>query len=269
LQTIVPCSTKEHVVGNIGATHLLQNNFDSTAALYIGFAAVWGGSWLLANNNLEMHRVALGRPGGSQARRLRAVTVIWFSAATVLALVAFLRPDVRLPPPVIPALVATLAVLYAVLLWRTARGQQPPTAKQALQSWNAGVGLQRWRAYFGALILLGAALGNLPWSFALAAGVGDVAVGLWAAWLQRRGTLQLIEPSLAHKLAFTTFGVADLVNAGRLGGAVVVPWLLERQLPVFLLMLPLFGVPILLVTHFWMLRCALGSRDGSSAATSS
>jgi hypothetical protein len=136
------------------------------------------------------------------------------------------------------------------LLFSLGIARHPELSQRATQAdlldWY---GLQSLRAYFGAVIIIGAALGLLPWAFALSAGVGDIAVGLIAQALKRRAVRNPIAA-----WSFTLAGMADLINAGRMGAVVVTPWLLERQMPGFLLMLPLFGVPLMLANHVQTIR---------------
>jgi hypothetical protein len=235
-----------------------------TVSLYLAFFAIWIGSVLLMRDTVRLHYGADSADKLNTTARMRFRTwlLIWLAIATVLSVLAFLNPAVRLPGFVIPASVVLLALAYGSVLRKLTQHQ----GSNSSDAWRVALGLQRWRAYFGGLILLGGALSLLPWSFALAAGLGDIFVGLWAMWLHRLANKQGRNLSLTTIYAFTILGVADLINAGRLGGAVVLPWLIERNMPGFILLLPLFGVPIMLVTHFWILRSKRLANDGAQTA---
>jgi hypothetical protein len=222
-----------------------------TVSLYLAFFAIWIGSVLLIRDTVRLHYGAdsADKLNTTARMRFRTLLLIWLAIATVLSVLAFLNPAVRLPGFVIPASVVLLALAYGSVLRKLTQHQ----------------GSNSSDAYFGGAILLGGALSLLPWSFALAAGLGDIFVGLWAMWLHRLANKQGRNLSLTTIYAFTILGVADLINAGRLGGAVVLPWLIERNMPGFILLLPLFGVPIMLVTHFWILRNRL-TNDGAQTA---
>ncbi len=202
-------------------------------------AAVAAGSILLA--------VVVWRFYG-RGRFVASYLGAWLLLALVAAVAAMVNPQLRIAPAVLPAAIVTLTVLFTVTVAMRQDLRQRADAA-TLGDW---FGLHALRIYFGLVILAGAALGLLPWTFALAAGLGDLAVGLVGAVLRASAWHGARHPALAW--AFTLIGMADLLNAGRLGATVVVPWLLERQLPGFLLLLPLFGVPLLLSTHVQTIR---------------
>lgn len=210
-----------------------------------GLAAVAAGSVALA--------VMIWRFYG-RSRFAASVLGAWLLAAMAAAVAAMLNPQLRIAPALLPAAIVTLTVLstLTVLLRRDLRRRADAAT---LGDW---FGLHTVRIYFGLVILAGAALGLLPWTFAWAAGLGDIAVGLAGAALRASAWRGARHPAVAW--AFTLIGMTDLLNAGRMGAVVVVPWLLERQLPGFLLLLPLFGVPLLLSTHVLTIRHLLARR---------
>jgi hypothetical protein len=61
-------------------------------------------------------------------------------------------------------------------------------------------------------------------------------------------------------VGFAIVGIADLLNALRLGVQVAVPALVASQTPPMLLMLPFYVVPVLLAQHLLMLR-RMNSRE--------
>jgi hypothetical protein len=198
------------------------------------FAVVWLLSLALAWQLWRFHM---------RGRFMAGYLGLWFGVASAVGLLFMLHPGLPLPAWVLPAAIVGLAVLFTVLSRRHPRLSERVRGA-TLPEWY---GLQVLRAPFGLLILAGGALGVLPRSFAWAAGFGDLAVGVAALLLRRwpgqgRGGVMLAT-------LFTLVGVADLLNAGRLGATAVVPWLAERGLPAFLPMLPFFGVPIFISLH--------------------
>lgn len=184
---------------------------------------------------------------------------LWFALALAVALAFLVMPGQQLPPWLVPAAIVILTLQFTLLLsWRA--DLQANRQCASLPDWT---GLQTLRAPFGLVILAGGLLGLIPEQFAWAAGLGDVAVGLTALLLRRFQLSDLSGRVVAW--VFTAAGMADLINAGRLGGALVVPWLAERQLPGFLTMLPFLGVPIFLALHIQtaqlLLRAAPGGRQ--------
>jgi len=106
----------------------------------------------------------------------------------------------------------------------------------------------------GVVFLIGLALGRVPAAFALPAGLGDIAVGLSAYFVARRGRTALRRFSYA--------GIADLVVALTIG-ALTVPGTIRlaglgpantavTELP--LVLIPTAAVPLALVLHFAVLR---------------
>jgi hypothetical protein len=231
----------------LASTSPLMINGSVWPIAWAGLAAVAAGSVALA--------VVIWRFYG-QGRFVASVLGAWLLVATAAAAAAMINPQLRIAPALLPATIVTLTVLstLTVVLRRDLR-QRADAA--TLGDW---FGLHVLRIYFGFVILAGAALGLLPWAFALAAGLGDLATGFAGAALRASAWRGARHSAVAW--TFTLIGMADLLNAGRMGAAVVVPWLLERQLPGILLLLPLFGVPLLLSTHVLTIRHLLAHRSG-------
>lgn len=216
-------------------------------SLWMCFAAVVLLSFALARQNW--------RHLGSGAFITRHLG-LWFAMAAGLGVAFMSLPGQSLPPWLLPAAIAALTLQFALL-----QSQHPALRAQVqaagLADWYA---VQALRAPFGLVIVAGGLLGLLPASFAWAAGLGDVAVGIAALVLRRHAgsaTGPWSPATRACAWLFTLLGAADLLNAGRLGGAVVVPWLVEQQLPGFLPIVPFFGVPIFLANHLQMARLLL------------
>jgi hypothetical protein len=208
----------------------------NTIALWSCFAAVLLGMAALARQNLRFY---------GNGRFIRTYFLIWGGLAIGIGLFNMLSPGFRFPAWFLPVSIISMTLLFSVSV--ASREELSQRATQAdLLDWY---GLQSLRAYFGTVIVVGAALGLLPWAFALSAGVGDIAIGLIAQVLRRRAVRSPIAA-----WSFSLAGIADLINAGRMGAVVVTPWLFERQMPGFLLMLPLFGVPLMLANHVQTIR---------------
>ena len=158
---------------------------------------------------------------------------------------AGLRP----PRPQIILAVLTLAASAAVF------------AIPVLRDWSKAMpiaGLVAWhltRLGAGAYFLLLARQGTLPGSFALPAGVGDIAVGVLAAVL-----LLTVSPGSVTGVcwyrAWNVFGLLDItfvvVNAARTGLAQPASMAPLLQLP--LSILPTFLVPTIFVCHFILIQ---------------
>jgi hypothetical protein len=175
---------------------------------------------------------------------IAVVLASWLLAAVVVGAsgtLAFLP----VPPPAV-AIALTAGIL--LLLWKSAAAWN---AVRAIPL-RALVAFHTCRAAAGALFLLLGARGELPASFAIPAGWGDLAVGLAAlpvaiACIPPRSTGQRRIVLLWNALgAIDTLAV--LANGFRLllqaGGAAAGPF---TVLP--LALLPTFVVPIVLTTH--------------------
>ncbi len=184
---------------------------------------------------------------GAKARQSRwiigsaVISAVWLVGLFLLGATGFFRND-ALPPRIPIALVSTLILGYLMLL--------SPTFRRIIaavpQHWL--IGLQAFRI-LGAVWLVRYFAGALPGLFALPAGIGDVATGLLApfvayAWYSGKPYAR----SLA--IAWTAFGMADLVNAVVLGtltnggaGGIVFP----------IALIPAYGVPRSFLIHCYSL----------------
>ncbi len=123
--------------------------------------------------------------------------------------------------------------------------------------WRLLMGL---RAGFGALLLAAGAAGIMPGSFALTAGLGDLAAAALA--LAAPGTLAP-GGNRAVRLAVFGFGLADFIGVAVQLVRVVVPWLLETKSPGLSLMLPWVVVPLLATVNLAGLRLVLKELQGA------
>jgi hypothetical protein len=184
---------------------------------------------------------------GARARQSRwiigsaVVAAAWLVGMFLLGAARVFRNDV-LPPRIPVALVATLLLGYLLLLSPTFRR----IVAAVPQHWL--IGIQTFRI-IGGVLLVRYFAGALPGLFALPAGIGDVATGLLApfvayAWYSGKPYARSVA------IAWTLFGMADLVNAVVLGaltnggaGGIVFP----------IVLIPVYGVPRAFLIHTYSL----------------
>jgi len=128
-------------------------------------------------------------------------------------------------------------------------------------SWLVGIQVYRVLGFMFLVLWWG---GHLPWQFALPAGIGDIAVGVFAAVA---ACMLIVNASYSHSAAYAwcLFGIADLVVAVTMGAltspgiihfmALDAPNMLITAYP--LVMIPIFAVPVSIILHglcLWKLR---------------
>jgi hypothetical protein len=203
--------------------------------------------------SIAMSTTVIPSPAGSTASRgigrtITLVLAIWFVLVVTLgAKGAFLgRPGA---PPVGMAIGFTAPLLLFFVWLRLSRSFRDFVLSLDLRLIS---GMQAWRfAGLGFLFLY--AYKVLPGSFALPAGLGDMAVGLAAPWM----ILGLARhPDFAVGAAFIRgnwLGILDLVVALGLGGsmAIAAPGAISTapMATVPLLLVPVFLVPLFLMLH--------------------
>lgn len=191
---------------------------------------------------------ALTRANSVHGRAIAALLAVWFAMAAAFAfmpgLVTWRQDNAAVQPAIILSTIAIAAALHAVPSVRAFFGGASLTPLLALFL---------WRAVFGFLLAMLWFAGGLPAAFALPAALGDIAVGLWAAfllWRLRSGA----PPPRLHLWLWNLAGLLDLLNVMRLAITVVVPWLAANpSMPQFPL-LPLFGVPLFIALHLHIWR---------------
>jgi len=169
------------------------------------------------------------------------VSAVWLVGVFLLGAAGVFRNDV-LPPRIPMMLVSTLLLGYLLLLSRTFRS----IVAAVPQHWL--IGIQAFRI-LGSVWLVRYFTGDLPGSFALPAGIGDVTTGLFAlfvayAWYSGKPYARSVA------IAWNLFGMADLVNAVALGaltnggaGGIVFP----------IALIPAYGVPRSFLIHSYSL----------------
>lgn len=179
------------------------------------------------------------------------ISVGWFAVVLVAAVAGAFHTPGDLPPVAIGLAVAVPPV---IAVWRAFRSERFRAWARSLDLGFLTL-LQTWRVGGLAFLAL-AATHSLPDGFAVPAGLGDVAVGMTAPLV----ALYVVGRGRAGRrayLAWTAFGILDLVNAVTMGVlysdsrigllATGVTTDLMEQLPMVLI--PAFGVPFTLVLH--------------------
>jgi hypothetical protein len=197
---------------------------------------------------------------GEESRRRRwiigsaAVQAVWLVGITLLAANDIFSIDA---PGIAIALLTTLAAGYLLLLSPTFRaiiGGIP-------QHWL--IGIQTFRILGGSFLLFRYLQGRLSGAFAIPAGVGDILTGLFAPlvvywWVARKPYAR------TAAIAWSLFGMADLVNAVALGGltgggggGIVFP----------IVLIPTYAVPRAFLVHSYSLIGVLRktARDSATA----
>lgn len=203
---------------------------------------------------------AAGRSGvpGSAQRNFRIgmalLLIAWLGAALLLAPApgSALTRGAFYISPLIPLFAIVPPAIVLLVLWLA------PSARRVLAAASLPllVGVQLYRV-IGAIFLVLLAQGQVPSSFALPAGWGDIVVGLTApvvAIALARGVRG--GPALA--VAWNVAGLLDLVVAVGMGTGLLAPLLapeLGRAAPaaamgVFpLILVPAFAVPVSILLH--------------------
>jgi hypothetical protein len=202
-------------------------------------------------------------------RAALVVLALWFGAALSAGLAGLFAPREPVRPPVELGLAALGPVLAFLVALATS-----PAARRFVRSLDLKVltFAQSWRIV-GAVFLALWAGEKLPAAFALPAGIGDVLVGVTAP-LVAFGVVPRLPARLALYLAWTGFGVLDLIVAVALGilhsgtvGGSVGPITTAVMGEVPLTLIPTFFVPLAMILHVAAAYRVL-SRPASSGSAS-
>ena len=209
---------------------------------------------------LDRAPASLTRPQQRRTAVAAGLTLAgWLSAASLLAVGGAFRA------PTIPPAIA-YPLVGIVLLGLLAVRRVAPLRRLVEEPWvqTRLVALHVWR-FAGGVFLIMAALGHVPWLFALPAGLGDIAVATMAPAVARRLRRGVGRRSA---LAWNVFGLADLLVAIGLG-ATTSPGAAQifttsptsELLSGFpLVLFPAFLVPVSFLTHLLSLRFLLRGR---------
>lgn len=220
--------------------------------------------------------LALGAErAGLPARRMAwtlggfsAILAIWFVAMGPLA-----RAGILLPPPTVtdPPFALMPLIGGALILWLLGRFTATGRAIIGGLDQRHLIGFQVFRV-MGGLFLLGWAMGNIPWQFALPAGIGDVWAGIAA--MQALGALNRGADN-AHALVLraNVIGLADFVVAVLTGLITSEGFLhlLSQDAPNIINLYPLalfpaYFVPLFIGFHLFSLA-SLGRRSEAAMPT--
>ena len=193
-------------------------------------------------------------------RAVFAILGIWFLAAAAIGRSGILVDRARPPLPQLVLVALTITVLVAV------------RAIPALRLWARSVDSRAYVAlhlsrFLGIYFLVLHARGELPESFAVPAGAGDILIAFLALILLGWGAPEP-GPRLRAYRYWNVLGLADivLVVVGATRLALAGPEAMARWLRLPLSLLPTFLVPLIIATHV-MLFGKLSGRDvrGASA----
>jgi hypothetical protein len=201
--------------------------------------------------------------------RIRDCIAGWFLAVLALSLFGLLRAGPSsLPIPI--GLALLMPLILGVLAYARSAGFRRLLLRAGLR-WLIGV--QLWRIA-GGLFLIDYARHELPASFALPAGVGDVLVGLAAPFVAvvaasgtsaaRRVVIGWCVAGIADLIVAVTMGVLNAPGKfGLLAGEVTTAPMLELPLS----LIPTFFVPLSILLHLIVLRRSpeIGRVHGTAA----
>ena len=197
--------------------------------------------------------------------KVMAVPAIWFAAAIGVSASGILHDP---PRPLLPLLIWAPVLAFLASYARSHR------LRQLVLSLDL-----RWPIFFhllrapiGATFLLMEAAGSLPSEFAIKAGVGDIVVGITAIFAMVCFPL-LSTLRTRTVLVWNTLGLADIlmvfVVAQRLLFLSGNPDALVELTRFPILIVPIFVVPMVLITHLVVFAQIWSNRDKGTYAASS
>ena len=244
--------------------------FDTIATLYVEAFGI-----LLTAAAVGLLSLGALHAGLTQGRAawalggLAALLALWFVAMGPLA-----RARLLLPPPTItdPPYALMPLVAGAAFLW--ALGRFTSTGRAILGGLDQRhlIGFQVFRV-MGGLFLLGWAMGEIPWQFALPAGLGDIWAGIAA--MAALGAISRGAPDArARVLRANVIGLADFAVAVVTGIVTSEGFLqlLSRDAPNIINLYPLalfpaFFVPLFIVFHLFSLAALRTDARASAPAS--
>lgn len=230
--------------------------FELIATLYVQFFGVFLTAVLLG---LLMFgalraRLAIGRLAWTFAA-MAAVLSLWFVMMGPLA-----QAGILLPPPTLtdPPFALMPLIGGALLLWGLGRFTASGQIILGSLEQRHLIGFQVFRL-MGALFLLGWAMGDIPWQFALPAGLGDICAGIAA--MQALSALNRGAPDARGKVIMANvIGLADFLVAVSIGLITSEGFLhlLSREAPNIINLYPLalfpaYFVPVFIAFHLFSL----------------
>jgi hypothetical protein len=203
--------------------------------------------------NTVQSRVVQSKPAMAPNSMLVAtiVLVLWFALVVVLAAnESFVTPQGTVPVPIALGFGIPIVLFFAGLgvsgSFRNFVFAADLRQATAIQAWRfAGIGFLALYAY-----------DVLPATFALPAGIGDIAIGITAPWILVALIRRPVFAASTTFIGWNLLGILDLVVAvstGALGSALAssaigeVTTLPMAHLP--LVLIPAFFVPIFIMLH--------------------
>ena len=208
--------------------------------------------WVMAQ---ALGRRATGDAGPAPLALLFGLGLAWLVAAAF----SHVQPLTELLRVVFPiGLALGLAVAGGSLAW--------PAARSAFDALSEGDvrHMLAFRGIYGGLLLALGALGRLPLSFALAAGLGDLTVAWLAAMVP--GALSA-GGNRAARLFVHGLGLLDLIQALAIAVVVVRPWSLAHANSTTSMTLPWVAVPLMVALNAHGIRQAWRSSPSSAHAS--
>jgi len=179
--------------------------FDVFLDLYVRFFAVALPALVVGIVAVNAKLAGLGRgPTVRALLTLTALFALWYATASRLTLTGLMMPPPTLtdPPYVMVCLIGGAGLLWALARF-TASGRAITDA--ADQSFLIGFQIPR---VMGGVFVLGWALGEIPWQFALPAGLGDIWAGI-AGYTAMRAVNRGDADAEAKVLRANIIGLAD------------------------------------------------------------
>ena len=198
---------------------------------------------------IELARADHARVLGPRAPIVLGVGLLAGAANGYLPPLSTLREAVFVAQPL---MILGMALFLGLSAGSTARGQAFFAGAPIRPFARVGV----WRAVFGGLLIAAGVSGGLPTGFFWSAGLGDIAVGLWALSMTLRGG----EPSRVEFAAWNIAGLADLLHVLAVGVANLPGFYAAHPDIERLGLLPLFGVPLFIAGHVTLLRTLARAR---------
>ncbi|MGH7685540.1 MAG: hypothetical protein ACREN2_01785 [Candidatus Dormibacteria bacterium] len=201
------------------------------------------------------------------ARRVTAFLLAWLGVDAVLGAVGLFAAS---PGTYVPIIAAGIVVPIVAGIWLFTRGG---TVRRLVDSipLHRQISVQFYRTA-GVIFLIAWLAGRMPGTFALPAGIGDIAVGLAAPFVAARVRSPFHDPERARRAAtiWNVLGIADLVMAVTLGFLSSPSFfqLLSHSDPNWLItrmpyvLVPVFAVPLSVLLHLAALQ-RLRARESS------
>jgi hypothetical protein len=201
-----------------------------------------------------VHRARREGPSGVMIAATLVLALAWGAMWSFYPPLAALR---FLPPPggQAGAILGLIVGLNLLRLFPSVRAMFRSIETQRL------VDLGIWRVIYGTALLMIGLQGGLPPEFFWSAAFGDILVGLWAITIMAR------RPNVSRRevTLWNVTGLLDLIHVLALGALYLPPFYTNQPNIAPLNLLPLVGVPMLLVLHIMTLAGQSRQREHKMA----